>query len=222
MSSITNKTRQYLIFYTFCIFIAMPFYQGGHLLDSTTNGYNFFRNFVSDLGRTISLSGERNLTSFAIFSTGTLVLLGSLTRFLFLAVSEFNINSRLLISIAKISALYSCIGVLGVVITPVNIPSLYALHIFFAISMTFAIGVTLALFSYFFYKENFTRYSILILVSALSVLGYLLFIEYGPSARESLAGLTLHASVQKYIILMMVATFFYMTRGVDLLDNKVQ
>ena len=222
MSSITNKTRQYLIFYTLCIFIAMPFYQGGHLLDSTTNGYNFFRNFVSDLGRTISLSGERNFTSFAIFSTGTLVLLGSLTRFLFLAVSEFNINSRLLIFVAKISALYSCIGVLGVVITPVNIPSLYALHIFFAISMTLTIGITFGLYSYFFYKENFTRYSILILISALSVLAYLLFIEYGPSARESLSGLTLHASVQKYMILMMVATFFYMTRGVDLLNNKVQ
>ncbi len=222
MSSITNKTRQYLIFYTLCIFIAMPFYQGGHLLDSTTNGYNFFRNFVSDLGRTISLSGERNFTSFAIFSTGTLVLLGSLTRFLFLAVSEFNINSRLLKFAAKISALYSCIGVLGVVITPVNIPSLYSLHIFFAISMTLAIGITFGLYSYFFYKENFTRYSILILISALSVLAYLLFIEYGPSARESLSGLTLHASVQKYMILMMVATFFYMTRGVDLLNNKVQ
>ena len=88
--------------------------------------------------------------------------------------------------------------------------------------MTLAIGITLGLYSYFFYKENFTRYSILILISALSVLAYLLFIEYGPSARESLSGLTLHASVQKYMILMMVATFFYMTRGVDLLNNKVQ
>ena len=222
MSSITSKTRQHLIFYTICIFAAMPFYQGGHLLDSTTDNYNFFRNFISDLGRTISLSGQRNLMSFAIFSTGTLVLLGSLTRFLFLGISQFKTNFGLLTFIARIAAIYSCISVLGVVITPVNVPSLYALHIFFAISMTCTIGITLGLYSYFFYRENYIDYSILILVSALSVVGYLAFIEYGPSARESLIGLTLHASFQKYIILMMVITFFYMTKGIDLLNDKIQ
>jgi len=87
--------------------------------------------------------------------------------------------------------------------------------------MTCAIGITLGLYSYFFYRENYIDYSILILISALSVVGYLAFIEYGPSARESLIGLTLHASFQKYIILMMVITFFYMTKGIDLLNDEV-
>ncbi len=66
MSSITNKTRQYLIFYTLCIFIAMPFYQGGHLLDSTTNGYNFFRNFVSDLAEQLVFH-EREILHHLLF-----------------------------------------------------------------------------------------------------------------------------------------------------------
>ena len=200
----------------------MPFYQGGHLLDSSTESYNFFRNFISDLGRTISLSGESNLVSFSIFSIGTLLLLGYLTKFLYLGISQFKRNFGILTFIARISAVYSCFGVLGVVITPVNVPSLYALHIFFAVSMTIAIGITLGLYSYFFYRENFVDYSILILISFFSVIGYLAFVEYGPDARASLLGLTLHASFQKYIVFMMVVTFFYMTRAIDLLNNKIQ
>ena len=130
MSSITKKTREYLIFYTICIFGAMLFYQGGHLLDSTTSGYNFFRNFISDLGRTISLSGENNIISYIIFSTGSFVLLGSLTRFLFLAINQFKTNFGILTLLARITSVYSCLGVFGVVITPVNVPALYNLHIF--------------------------------------------------------------------------------------------
>ncbi|MGY8808848.1 MAG: hypothetical protein ACKVLG_02715 [Fidelibacterota bacterium] len=221
MNAITNKTRQYLIFYSICIFGAMPFYQGGHLLDSSTQSYNFFRNFISDLGRTNSLSGESNLISFTIFSVGTLLLLGSLTKFLYLGISQFKAHFGILTFLARISAIYSCFGVLGVIITPVNVPSLYALHIFFAVSMTMAIGITLGLYSFFFYKENYVDYSILILVSALSVVGYLVFIEYGPDARVSLIGLTLHASFQKYIVFMMVVTFFYMTKAIDLLNDEV-
>ena len=222
MSSITKRTREYLIFYTICIFGAMPFYQGGHLLDSTTSGYNFFRNFISDLGRTISLSGENNIISYIIFSTGSLVLLGALTRFLFLAITQFKTNFGILTLLARITSVYSCLGVFGVVITPVNVPALYNLHIFFALSMTCSIGITLGLYSYFFYKENYVDYSLLLLVAALSIVGYVTFIEYGPSARESLIGLTLHAFFQKYIILMMVITFFYMTKGIDLLNDKIQ
>ncbi|MBK5112813.1 MAG: DUF998 domain-containing protein [Candidatus Heimdallarchaeota archaeon] len=55
--------------------IASFFYKGGSNIDSNYPGYSFMWNYVSDLGRVISISGETNLVSRAIF-TATLTIVG--------------------------------------------------------------------------------------------------------------------------------------------------
>jgi len=47
--------------------LAMLTYPGGILHDSSTIGYSFFNNFLSDLGRYLSWSGEHNFYSRIIF-----------------------------------------------------------------------------------------------------------------------------------------------------------
>jgi len=47
--------------------VAMVTYKGGTRLDPTSKGYSFFSNFFSDLGRTVSYSGEVNTVSAVIF-----------------------------------------------------------------------------------------------------------------------------------------------------------
>ena len=42
----------------------MVFYAGGTYNDPTIPGYSFFANFISDIGRTISHSGESNFIAF--------------------------------------------------------------------------------------------------------------------------------------------------------------
>lgn len=56
-------------------FLASFFYQGGSHADPNNPGYSFMWNYVSDLGRTISISGDLNLISRVIF-TVTLVIVG--------------------------------------------------------------------------------------------------------------------------------------------------
>lgn len=66
-------------FFSICIFgalqflvmtiVASFFYTGGSHLDPYYNGYTFVWNYVSDLGRTYSLSGNKNLISRIMFSS---------------------------------------------------------------------------------------------------------------------------------------------------------
>ena len=45
--------------------IAVYFYGGGNYIDKSATGYSFSKNFFSDLGRSVSFSGESNLISFS-------------------------------------------------------------------------------------------------------------------------------------------------------------
>ena len=47
--------------------IAMILYPGGLLTDDSTTGYNFFRNFFSDLGRTVNYAGGGQWGSAVLF-----------------------------------------------------------------------------------------------------------------------------------------------------------
>ncbi len=55
--------------------IAMFFYPGSTYLNNLSSGYSFTQNFLSDLGRTISYSGESNFFSAQFFNM-SLILAG--------------------------------------------------------------------------------------------------------------------------------------------------
>ncbi|MCG3254332.1 MAG: DUF998 domain-containing protein [Candidatus Heimdallarchaeota archaeon] len=69
-------------------FLASLFYKGGSHADPNNPGYSFLWNYVSDLGRTISISGEVNLISRIIFTT-TLVIVGFSAFFYCIVISSF-------------------------------------------------------------------------------------------------------------------------------------
>ena len=48
--------------------IAMFFYKGGTYIDNSTQGYLFWYNYFSDLGRTVAHSGTQNMISWIIFT----------------------------------------------------------------------------------------------------------------------------------------------------------
>ena len=59
--------------YSMVIFIilnisAMLLYTGGNINDYNQEGYSFFRNFFSDLGRRYTLNGESNIISCLLFN----------------------------------------------------------------------------------------------------------------------------------------------------------
>jgi hypothetical protein len=62
----------------FAVFVlAMVLYPGGTVNDASTSGYDFFRNFGSDLGRTIALNGQSNRASQVLSGlAGVLLMFG--------------------------------------------------------------------------------------------------------------------------------------------------
>ena len=61
-----------------CCLVAIFMYPGGTIVDKKTNGYSLSENYVSDLGREVSLSRESNRSGSRIFN-GSLVLFGICT-----------------------------------------------------------------------------------------------------------------------------------------------
>src|SRR5215471_11745610 len=55
-----------LLFYLL-LTLSMLLYPGGTKADPHTQGYSFFTNFLSDLGHTVSLSGQPNIASMVLF-----------------------------------------------------------------------------------------------------------------------------------------------------------
>jgi len=65
-------------------------------------------------------------------------------------------------------------------------------------------------------------YTIALLLCTVAAIGYIIIIEYGPAPWMSMNALILQVSSQKIITLSLVSTVFYMTKGIDLLHDKIQ
>ena len=222
MQKLTKQTRHLILFYVIGLATAMLCYSGGHYLDSDTVGYSLSKNFISDLLRTTSHSGANNLPSLIISVISFIALLIALFRFLFLAADIFKKDFHNLVSLTKISAIWGCSCIFGVMVTPADVPSLYGLHVLFANSIFYSSVVTLTCYAYLFSKKDMKSYTIALLLCTVAAIGYIIIIEYGPAPWMSMNALILQVSSQKIITLSLVSTVFYMTKGIDLLNDKIQ
>tara|TARA_B100000214_G_C23932590_1_gene611527 strand:+ start:175 stop:843 length:669 start_codon:yes stop_codon:yes gene_type:complete len=216
-----KTTRILLLSYLAFLSLAAIFYGGGNYVEKQTPYYNFFTNFISDLGRTTSHSGDDNTVSIILFSIGMLIQIVAAFIYLFNAASFFSNEKPKTSIIAKVSALLGSISLLGVVFTPADVPSLYGLHIFFANSVFNCALVTLGIYSYLFYSKGLKSVTYTLFLCSAIVLGYIVFLEIGPAPWESIDTLTMHATFQKVTVLSLVGTLWVMSRGTDLLDNKI-
>jgi len=103
--------------------IAMITYTGGTRLDPTSKGYSFFSNFFSDLGRTISYSGEVNTVSAIIFFIA-LVGLGLSFLGYFLIIPELFTETDEEVKYSRIVSLIgkcSVVAFIGIAFAPANL-----------------------------------------------------------------------------------------------------
>ena len=216
-----RTTRKMLLSYLGLLTLAGFFYGGGNYVDKTTPYYNFFRNFISDLGRTTSHSGEDNTISIILFSIGMLIQLIAVLIYLVKAANYFAKDYPKISILAKCSAIFGSFSLLGVIVTPADVPSLYALHIFFANSVFNGAFVTLGIYSYLFYSKGLKNVTYTLFLCSLVILGYIVFLEIGPAPWKSIQSLTMHATYQKVAVLSLIATVWIMSKGTDLLDDKI-
>lgn len=220
-NTLGKTTRIMLLSYLGLLTLAGFFYGGGNYVDKTTPYYNFFRNFISDLGRTTSHSGEDNTISIILFSIGMLIQLIAVLIYLVKAANYFAKDYPKISILAKCSAIFGSFSLLGVIVTPADVPTLYTLHIFFANSVFNGAFVTLGIYSYLFYSKGLKNVTYTLFLCSLVILGYIVFLEIGPAPWKSIQSLTMHATYQKVAVLSLIATVWIMSKGTDLLDDKI-
>ena len=216
-----KNTRILLLSYIGLLTISAFFYGGGNYKNDETLYYNFFTNFISDLGRITSHSGNDNTISLVLFSIGMLTQIIASFFYLFNAADYFSEDKPRISLIAKISAACGSISLLGVIFTPADVEYLYRLHIFFANSVFNCALLTLGIYAYLFYSKGLKNVTYALFICSFIVFGYIVFLEVGPAPWKSIDSLTMHATYQKVAVLSLVGTIWIMSKGTDLLNNKV-
>src|SRR4249920_2872742 len=77
----------YLLLTYLLLTLSMLLYPGGTKADPHTQGYSFFTNFLSDLGHTVTPSGQSNIASMVLFIIA-LILAGIATALFSLAFTQ--------------------------------------------------------------------------------------------------------------------------------------
>ena len=219
--NIGKNTRRCILLFLGCLTMAAFFYGGGNYINKGTNYYNFFTNFISDLGRTTSHSGDDNTISIFLFTIGMLIQVFGAFYYLYNAADYFKMDKPKVTIFAKISAAIGSISLLGVILTPADVPSLYFLHILFANSVFNCAFITLSIYGYLFYSKGLKNVTYALFICSLIVLGYIVFLEIGPPPWKSIETLTMHATYQKIAVLSLIGTIWVMSKGTDLLDDKI-
>jgi hypothetical protein len=103
--------------------LAMALYPGGTVNDASTSGYDFFRNFGSDLGRTVAFNGRPNRESQVVSSLGgALLMLGIVSGTVGLAaVYSASVVERLWSRAAVVAGFLATSSVLAAFLIPPNL-----------------------------------------------------------------------------------------------------
>ena len=221
---LVKQTRTALLIYVGGIFLAMPFYAGGtYAITDIATPYDFFSNFLSDLGRSVSHSTDLNFHSSFLFNNAMTVFGIFYARFVYYMTDYIGNTNENIALLAKISSIIACLCIIGVALTPANIRSLYALHILFANNIFYFGGFGSALFGYLFLKSKIIddKYGWILITYGISAAIYIYIMFFGPKPWESVYGLTVQASAQKAIFLIGFFTNWMTIKAIGLLDNKV-
>jgi hypothetical membrane protein len=103
-----------------CVPLAMSWYAGGSPFQEQSDGYEFFANFLSDLGRTVAWSGRENEASAMLFN-GSLIVL-AVTQVPFYLFFPLHAADKMIpLLCAAALGIISCCGLAGVGLTPYDL-----------------------------------------------------------------------------------------------------
>jgi hypothetical membrane protein len=192
------------IFFFLLMGIAMLLYPGGTMIDPHRHGYAFFSNFLSDLGRTSTPSGQDNLASRLLFTIALIMGALGITLF-FAAFTQFFLvpgTARWLSRLGAVCALVTSLCFIGIAFVPLNRNGqLHNLFLYTA-SLSFIIAYLL-LFLAVLLTPGFPRRSVQVftafaLLLAGSLLVFIFALLFGP-APGTPAWEIVHATGQKII-----------------------
>jgi hypothetical protein len=191
--------------------LAMFLYPGGTMTDTHSQGYSFFLNFFSDLGRITALSGKSNLVSRILFTSALSIGAGSVALF-FMAFTRFFSGSSITVWLSRLGAicgLITGICLVGVAFVPMDLSS-QVHNLFLDVALLAFLCAFLLVFLAVLLKPNvprrvvwvFSAFAILLTGYSLLLL-YLLF--FGPVPGTQLWEM-IQATGQKVIVYASILT----------------
>lgn len=184
--------------------IAMFTYPGGTYTGETTSGYDFFRNFFSDLGRVRVMDGVPNTLSLVLFFTA-LVLAGSGLVAFFLAFRVFFPMNRTAATLGTVCGVAAGLCFIGVAFTPYDLFLDAHVELVFWAFRTYLAAVGLYAFVIFRQSAYPRRYGWLFVAFAVCLAAYIILLEFGPAASTP-NGLIIQATGQKLIVYISIVS----------------
>jgi hypothetical protein len=196
------------ILFIILTFFGMLFYPGGHQGDSNTIGYSFFNNYFSDLGRTVSYSGEQNIVSCILFILAMLTAAVSVFLYFHTIKSYFKQTKKLqlLMNVAYSCAIITAINFCLIAAVPTNIHLL--LHrIFVLIAFTATFISTIIYMIMIILNPAYPNTSAYILLGYNIILVSYLVLLYSAIAIDSLSFYLIQTIAQKIVIYSQIVVF---------------
>ena len=199
--------------------IAMFCYSGGTFLDKFNPGYSFTHNFLSDLGRTMSFSGEINFISSQLFNMSLILSGGVFTLFYFQVLKVFIItNQRILALIGSVFGVLGGLSLICVGLTPVNL--YLELHIICAAWLFRFFFMASLCYSWVIFRHSKleNKYALGYVIFTISILLYILISELGPNPKINQFALALQVVSQKVILIIFMFAIYIQTLGLKKLQ----
>jgi hypothetical protein len=194
--------------------LAMVFFPGGTLLDHNSIGYNFWTNFFSDLGGTVTHSGASNSISSVLFLIALTVIGISFIPFLTAVPNLFTKSrfTRYLSIMGSALGMYSAICYVGIAFTPWNID--WEGHVFFVGSAFLSIVVVAIIFAIAMHVEKgFPKgYPAIFVIFTAIVIIYAWLLIFGPKFTTP-EGNIIQAVGQKVVVYSMIICFAIQAHG---------
>ena len=192
---------------------AIILYPGSTYRNHLSNNYSFTQNFLSDMGRTMTFSGEHNFLSCQLFNM-SLILSGFIFFMFYYHIYKIFKSKTKLSFLGSIFGIFGGFSLIGVGLTPAN---LYLdFHIICAnwlFRFMFLASVFYTLVIYFHPKLN-NKYAIGYFIFSISILVYIFISEFGPNPRESLFALSVQVISQKIILIIFIISVYIQTFGI--------
>lgn len=180
---------------------AMFTYPGGTFTGELTKGYDFFRNFFSDLGRITVEGGRSNIIS-AILFFFALSIAGIGLIFFFIAFREFfksDSPARRWSLLGTILGVATGLCFVGIACAPYDLFFDIHIQLVFWAFRTFLFAVSIYAYVIFRQSEYPRQYGWVFIAFSAFLAAYLGLLEFGPEATTP-TGLIIQATGQKVIV----------------------
>ena len=211
MKQLGENTRLLIIIHYILLTISMYLYSGGTYRDTQRIRYDILDNFLSDLGRTTSHSGNNNTHSSIIFCLSMIILMICFVNYFFKINYCFQKQNPTIILIINLLVVIGVLGLIGVVMTPYNIEHYHQPHIQLSKIIFYVFAGVYGLYGYLCYKQKNYGLAMLLILCASITFGYVMFLEFGPELYESDKTLRLHVVFQKVTITSLISVLWTMT-----------